>query len=580
MFKALQAQSYSFYDKNRTGDIMAKTTSDVQVMNQFLSNDFGNIIRDAITLMVILFLVFNINVYLSLIFLAIVPVLFGLMIWYRKKMFATYYKMANKSGELNSVLQENVTGVRVVKAFGREKYEMEKYKKTNSDFLKSNLEVIKLSSNYGPFQEFITMMGSVLLLFIGGYMVLSSIQLPGMNAPMSIGEIVTFYALFSFLYDPIRNLVNTLFNFSSVQASLVRVNSILENKSEIVETTSPVVPEKIEGAYTFDNVWFSYDTDEHYVLRNITFNVKAGERIAILGATGSGKSTLINLIPRFYDPTKGKILIDGIDVKDLKIDEYRRHIGIVSQDVFLFSQSIGENIAYGKQGRVKQEEIEAAAKIASIHNFISSLPDGYKTKVGERGQSLSGGQKQRVAIARALLLQPKVLILDDSLSAVDIDTEVQIQKALDTLASRQTTFIITQRISTIQNCDRILVLDNGEIIELGTHDELYVKNGIYTRVYNTMYKAQTKREIPAVVQPTTPFEQLPPSDAKVVESFYLEKYTNEERAQKVMERKAQKLEKEKLKEEQKEARKMKKNQDDDEDLDEPTEPKSKSEENN
>jgi ABC-type methionine transport system ATPase subunit len=268
------------------------------------------------------------------------------------------------------------------------------------------------------------------------------------------------------------------------------------------------------------------------------------------------------LIPRFYDPTQGRILVDGIDLRYLKLQDYRRQIGIVSQDVFLFSRSIGENIAIVKNGRKKQQEIEDAAKIASIHDFIMSLPEGYKTLVGERGQTLSGGQKQRVAIARALLMDPKILILDDSLSAVDLDTEAKIQQALDQLVRKRTTFVITQRISTIQNCDRILVLDGGLIAELGTHAELFAKNGIYTRIYNTMYKAQTqvpvstaleteaKLTITTETQPN-PYQGLPLSDAKTVAAFYEQQFPDAEARQKAELKTVARIEKYKEQEEKK-----------------------------
>jgi ABC-type multidrug transport system fused ATPase/permease subunit len=547
MFRALQQQSYSFYDKNRTGDIMSRATGDVNVSRNFLSQQFGNLIRDFFTLVIILVIVFRINWQLSLIFLTLVPILFGLMIWYRKKMYGYYLTMSKRSGTVNSVMQENITGIRVVKAFARESYEMKKFKEQNDYYLKSHMNIIRLSTNYGPTQEFITMMGSVMLLFIGGTMVI--------NGDMTVGEVVSFYVFFAFLYDPIRNMVNVYAQFSQVEASMVRINSILENKSEITEKEDAMKLEYIKGAYEFKDVKFSYEEDDHYALRGLNFDVKPGETMAILGATGSGKSTLINLIPRFYDPTSGSILLDGEDVQNLKIDDYRRQIGVVSQDIFLFSRTIGENIGYGSKKGTTQEDIERVAKIAAIHNFIINLPDGYKTKVGERGQTLSGGQKQRIAIARALLTDPRILILDDSLSAVDIDTEAQIQQALDTLFKGRTTFIITQRISTIQNSDRIMVLEFGQIIELGTHEELYDLKGIYTQIYDTMFKAQSKgkkrkerlREQARKLEADIPFEDVLPGDAEALIEIYREKYPDEEKRLKMEEQLRSKIQKQKIK---------------------------------
>jgi ABC-type multidrug transport system fused ATPase/permease subunit len=547
IYRALQSHSFRFYDKNRTGDLMSKTTTDVNITRHFLANDFANLIKDIIVLIIILWMVFSINVQLSLIFLFLIPVMFFLVVWYRKHMYPAFLDMSNKHGELSSILQENVTGVRVVKAFAREEQQISIFDTSNQNYLQANLKVNKIATTFGPLQELITMAGSVLLLLIGGYLVL--------EAKLNLGEAISFFAFFAFLYDPIKNLALIISKFSQVEAAMTRINTILAYQDEIKEKPNPIILSDIQGRVEFEDVWFCYDPvkcDDDYILKNINLIVKPGERIAILGATGSGKSSLINLIPRFYDPTRGKIMVDDVDLKDLKLDVYRRQIGIVSQDIFLFSRSIKDNISFGNK-KVSQEEIEAVAKIAAIHNFIISLPDGYKTMVGERGQTLSGGQKQRVAIARALLLKPRILILDDSLSAVDIDTEVQIQQALEQLARNSTTFVITQRISTIQNCDRILVLEKGEIVELGSHKELYTQNGIYTKIYNTMYKTQTEAPINAElttdaenkIEIPVPdgFPPLPAEDLAVVKEFYEAKYITGDEIQKAEQKTLKRIEK-------------------------------------
>jgi ABC-type multidrug transport system fused ATPase/permease subunit len=545
MYRALQSHSFRFYDQNRTGDLMSKTTHDVNITRNFLAQDFANFIRDIITLLIILIMVFNINVLMSLIFLSLVPAIFYLVIWYRKRMYPAYLDMSRKNGTLTAFLQENITGVRVVKSFAREEEELDRFDNNNNTYLASAIKVNKISTTFGPLQELITMGGSITLLVVGGFLVL--------GGELNLGAAVSFFAFFAFLYNPIKNMALIYSRYSQVEAGMARINSILSYQDEIKEIDNPIILPEMKGEFDFKNVWFCYKDakcPEDYVLKNINLHVAPGERIAILGATGSGKTSFINLIPRFYDVSQGAIFVDGIDIRTLKLDEYRRQIGVVSQDIFLFSRSIRDNIAFGNK-KINQEQIEAVAKIAAIHNFIISLPDGYKTMVGERGQTLSGGQKQRIAIARALLLDPKILIFDDSLSAVDIDTEVQIQQALEQLYQNRTTFVITQRISTIQNCDRILVLERGEIVELGSHTELYAKGGIYTKIYNTMYKTQTEApptgketvKPPEITGEPTLYASLSEEDAQIVEKFYEDKYPEEERRRKAEEKAVKRIEK-------------------------------------
>lgn len=774
MFRSIQRQSYTFFDMNRTGNLMSKTTHDVNMIRNFLANQFQSLIKNLITFIIIFIFVWQQSWQMALLFLSLTPPLYILMVWYRKRIRPASYAMYKAKGELVSTLQENIAGVRVVKAFGRQEMEMDKYLKDNDEFIEKNKDVIKLQTLYGPLSEFFTMGGSALLVFLGGYLVVNNL--------LSIGAVVGAFVYFSLVYDPIRNVVNFFNRLAANKAALDRVNEVLENKSEIevkqepidpsrvlgdlylrllkdeeiikqinaylgievedrsalspesiqklkkfeekkilprgvklsainslgfkgkhpmlltsdniigsvadrmaqlvrnekfriefkakgqekvkrgkkksfdpisfimqyldhltqnddlmeecyerlerytdldvnelhkdpdqalfayiehfaefeseqervteiqqllyspskkqhsqiakkydkllvekgiIEPSrkdtilgnemvtsdalsflrtekeviekelkkaererrekygdemeedeqeeppevepikintkfedvswSPVKPVEIKGHVVFDNVSFAYYGQNNeklrYTLKHINLDIQPGETIAFLGATGSGKSTLINLIPRFYDPTNGYLYVDGVDVREYDLDAYRRQIGIVAQETFLFSRTLKDNISYGKK-RVPMEDIVAVSKIASIHDFIMSLPDQYDTVIGERGQTLSGGQKQRVAIARALLLDPRILILDDSLSAVDVDTEYEIQQALDHLFEGRTTFIITQRLSTIRNCDRIVVLDDGQIAEEGTHEELLELNGIYTKIYSTMFKKQ------------------------------------------------------------------------------------------
>ncbi|MHA1453601.1 MAG: ABC transporter transmembrane domain-containing protein, partial [Promethearchaeota archaeon] len=801
MFVALSRQSYSFYDRNRTGNLMSKATSDVNAIKNFLANQFQNVIRNVVSLFIIFYYVWQIQPSMTFIFLGLTPPLFILMFWYRKRIRPASKAMYESRGQMLSTIEENIGGTRVVKAFGRQELEMEKYHKDNDTFLNKSRRVIRLQTIYGPLSEYFTMAGSAGILLLGGWLVTHA----GENV-FSLGSVVATFVYFVTIYEPIRAIVNFFNELSANRAALERVNEIIENRNEIqvpskpidpsralgdlyirllkdekiidnidaliglpkpeetrrekrakrmlkrfeettilpknvktsaVETIyfkgnepiifnglniitplskkisiltkrpefqdelqeisktdirssvlridnpttfiarylfhllenpelmenvfhrlrfvydttlselrkdpldslllyidgfaenefeqmrvtelqktiyspepqvhtaiakkyekllikkgivpatrtdtvgskvitrdalsflrlekevlrkqfekihkkrkknfvekieeitipkivpiqmntkfadltlTPVDPSEFNGHVVFKNVNFSYDDlveqqEPKMALRDVDLNIKPGETVAFLGATGSGKTTLINLIPRFYEVTQGNIFIDGIDIRELDLKHYRQNIGIVAQESFLFSRSIKDNICYSqRRGRiVREEDMFAVAKIAKIHDFIMGLPDKYDTVVGERGQTLSGGQKQRVAIARALLQDPKILILDDSLSAVDVDTEFEIQEALEHLFNGRTTFIITQRLSTVRNCDRIFILDDGKIVEQGTHEHLIELNGIYTRIYQTMFKRHVRDKEAAALQDEETHVEIPYDKAK------------------------------------------------------------------
>ncbi len=795
MFVALSRQSYSFYDKNRTGNLMSKATSDVNAIKNFLANQFQNLIRNVVSLFIIFFYVWQIQPVMTFIFIGLTPPLFVLMFWYRKRIRPASKAMYESRGQLLSTIEENIGGVRVVKAFGRQKLEKGKYNRDNDIFLGKSRRVISLQTIYGPLSEFFTMAGSAGILLLGGWLVTHADA-----GAFTLGSVVATFTYFVTVYEPIRGIVNFFNELSANRAALERVNEIIENRNEIQVPTTPIDPSRalgdlyirllkdekiidnidaligmpkpeetrrekrtkrylkrfeettilpknvktsavetiyfkgnepiifnglniitplsqkisiltkrpefldeldelskeevktselrIDNPNTFiarylfyllknhelmeniyrrlrmvydttlselrkdpldallvyidhfaenefeqirvtelqktiyspepqvhtaiakkyekllikkgivpaprkdsvvgskvitqdalsflrlekevlkrqfekihnkrlkrittespsdipipkiipiqmntkfeDLAWtpvdpsefighvvlkevnFSYDEvadnqDPKLALRDINLDIKPGETVAFLGATGSGKTSLINLIPRFYEVTQGNIYIDGIDIRELDLNHYRQQIGIVAQESFLFSRSIKDNICYGKP-RVREEDMYAVAKIAKIHEFVMGLPDKYDTVVGERGQTLSGGQKQRVAIARALLQDPKILILDDSLSAVDVDTEFEIQEALEHLFEGRTTFIITQRLSTVRNCDRIFILDDGKIVEQGTHEYLIKLNGIYTKIYQTMYKRHVREKEISAIQDEEQHVEIP-----------------------------------------------------------------------
>lgn len=481
MYEHLQKLPFSFYDKTQTGQLVARATGDIDSLRRFYSFGMINFISSAIMFFAILVICLLKSWKLALIALSTMPVLAYTGIVFGSKIGPRFQEMRQKFAEVTIVIQENVTGARVVRTFVRESYEIMKFSKHIKDLLNLNLAITKLWAFFFPLMDFISGIGIIAVLWYGGWQII--------NKQLTLGEFVAFNMYLMQLMWPIRMLGAVINTTKEATASGRRIFEILDAQPEVIESPNAIPLPPIKGRVTFENVWFKYENTGEVVLKNLNLDVKPGERIAILGATGSGKSTLINLIPRFYDPTSGRILIDGIDIKEVKLESLRKQIGIVLQDTFLFATTLKENIAYGKTDAT-MDQIISAAKAANIHDFISSLPKGYDTIVGERGVTLSGGEKQRVTIARALLMDPKILILDDPMSSVDTETENLIQNALDTLMQGRTTFIIAQRLSTVKRADRIIVLEGGEIVEEGTHEELLAKGGIYASIYELQFRQQ------------------------------------------------------------------------------------------
>ncbi|MES0325233.1 MAG: ABC transporter ATP-binding protein, partial [Candidatus Bathyarchaeia archaeon] len=384
-------------------------------------------------------------------------------------------EVREQNGVLTSVLQENLSGLRVVRGFSREEYEEEKFSAEVQKFFDINVKMARFRAFFMPLASLISSVGIVIIIWVGGRQVIAG--------TLTLGTVLAFYFYMSRLMGPVRMLGFMTSMFVRAQAAADRVFEIVDAEIDVHDKEDAVELTSVEGHLVFEDVWFSYD-DKNMVLKDIDLDVRPGQTVAILGATGSGKSSIINLIPRFYDVSKGNIKLDNLDLRDITIKNLRSHIGIVRQDPYIFSTTLRENIAYGVESATTRD-IEGAARQAKIHEFIKSLPEGYDTKVGERGVTLSGGQKQRVAIARALLKNPKILILDDSTSSVDTQTEYEIQHALDQLLENRTTFIITQRLSSIKKADYIIVLEDGEIAEEGSHDHLLELEGIYRKLYDT-----------------------------------------------------------------------------------------------
>jgi len=480
VFASLQSQSFAFYDRTRTGQLLSKATTDIDRIRMFLNWQLMFLVNSLIILAVALYTMLSLNVSLTLLLLVTMPFLFLVFYLFGKKIRPLYAQMREEYGSLTSVLFENVTGMRVVRAFAREDFERRKFGSENDKFFKTTLDMVRIRAFFIPLIAFLVGIGTVAIFWYGGLGVIQE--------NLTIGALVAFNAYFVMLTMPMRFLGFFVSGYQLSMAAGERVFEIMDAEPEIKEKPGALSVPELQGYVRFDNVSFGYE-GERQILKNVNLEVKPGETVALLGSTGSGKSTLIRLIPRFYDVSSGKITIDDYDIRDVKLDSLRKQIGIVSQETFLFATNVKENIAYGKP-RATMKEIIAATKVARAHEFVSALPNGYDSMVGERGVTLSGGEQQRIAIARALLSEPRILILDDSTSSVDVETEYDIQQALQALLKNRTTFVITQRVSTIRNADMIVVLENGEIIEKGTHKTLLAKKGAYYKIYQTLYEAQ------------------------------------------------------------------------------------------
>ena len=480
LYEHLQQLSYSFYDQTQTGQIMSRVTSDVDAAQRFLSNGAIQIVSNAVSFFATLILMLSLNWRLTLISMVTVPVLAWRVQVYATKVRPMFTQIQQQVAVVNTRIQENIAGQRVVKAFARKQYEIDKFERDNMELLHRSIRAERLSAINWSLMRLLTEMSLAIILWYGGRQVIST--------ELTLGTLMSFNMLLGQLLGPIRMLGWQVSMVQRTIASGERIFEILDTQADVRDKPGAKPIGEIEGRVTFENVSFAYD-GVNMVLKNINLDVSPGETVAILGGTGSGKTTLINLIPRFYDVTEGRILIDGVDIRDVTIESLRRQIGIVTQETFLFSASLRDNIAYGKPEATDEEIIEAA-KAAHIHDFIMSLPDGYDTLIGERGVGLSGGQKQRVAIARALLMDAKILLLDESTSSVDVETEMQIQQAFSKLLKDRTAFIIAQRLSTVRDADRVIVLDNGRIVEEGTHEELLQLGGIYTAIYNLQFRPQ------------------------------------------------------------------------------------------
>ncbi|MCJ7841693.1 ABC transporter ATP-binding protein/permease [Lederbergia sp. NSJ-179] len=481
LYEKLQFLPFRYYDNAKTGDLMSRLTADVESFRFFLSFGFAEIIRLVLLLIVTFGVMFYYSVPLTLATMVSLPFLCIVVYKFDRAVHPAFRNIRRSFGRLNTNVQESISGINTVKSLSREEFQNQKFNVSNEDYKDRNIFISNIWAKFFPLMEFLGDFCVIALLSLGGYFVIKGSLQPG--------ELVAFYSLVGFILWPIMNLGFTINQFSQSKASGERLLEILEAQEDITDKEDAYSPERLEGRVEFRNVSLRYAGEDISSLKDINFAVEPGQIIGLVGATGSGKTSITQLITRFYDVESGEVLVDGKNVKDYSLNALRSNIGFVLQESFLFSSSIKANIAYGRPD-ASMEDIIDAAKRADAHEFITQMPNGYDTVLGERGLGLSGGQKQRIAIARAICLDPSILILDDATSAVDMETEFKIQGAMREVMKGRTTFIIAHRISSLKHADEILVLENGRIVERGTHEQLIHGNGLYERVYKIQFQDQ------------------------------------------------------------------------------------------
>ncbi|MBE2233591.1 MAG: ABC transporter ATP-binding protein [Anaerolinea sp.] len=476
LYAKISRLSFSYHDRNQTGQLMIRATDDVEKVRLFIGQGLLQAVGALVLLVGTLIILVTTNARLTLVVLPILPLALIIFMIFARVSQPLFSKVQQRLSALNTVLQENLAGIKVVKAFTREKSEQQKFGAAADGLMKQQITVSRVLAFLFPVVFLIANVGQALVLYFGGRQII--------NNTLTLGQYQEFSLYLIFIFVPLAQLGMIISQMSQASASANRIFEILDTTSDVVDKPDASALSDVQGHVAFEKVTFRYYAGGDPVLSEVSFAAEPGQTVALLGATGSGKTTIINLIPRFYDPTEGRVLVDGQDLREVTLESLRAAIGIVLQETTLFTGTIRDNIAFGRP-EATQAEIETAAQAAAAHDFILSFPQGYDTPVGERGATLSGGQKQRIAIARALLLDPHILILDDSTSAVDLETEYHIQQALDRLMKGRTSFVIAQRISTVMHADQILVLDKGRVVARGRHAELMESSEIYAEIYTS-----------------------------------------------------------------------------------------------
>lgn len=471
----------SYFKKERVGNLISRFTNDVNLIQSSISATFSNLIKEPLTILVFLFIAITISWKLTLFAFLILPFSMGIIAWIGFKLRRQTSKLQSKLADITSILQETISAVKIVKAFGMEQYENKKFIDETRSFMKLVLRIILVRNASSPLTEFLSVIVGAFIIYYGGLLVIE-------QKTLTASEFLGFlFAIFQMM-PPIKELSSVNNRIQEASAAADRVFKILDTNPSIKDLPDSKILEKFKHSIKFNNVSFKYEDSEEWVLKNVSFKVKKGDIVALVGPSGGGKSTLVDLIPRFYDPTSGSILIDDVDIKNYSIQSLRAKMGIVTQETFLFNTTIRENIAYGFSDYTEEKIIEAA-KTANAHDFIMEMPKGYDTIIGERGVKLSGGQRQRLTIARALLKNPEIMIFDEATSALDNESEILVQEAIERLMKNRTTFVIAHRLSTIRNASIIIVIDKGEIVQMGTHDQLILQEGkLYKKLYELQFR--------------------------------------------------------------------------------------------
>ncbi|MCI8350244.1 MAG: ABC transporter ATP-binding protein [Oscillospiraceae bacterium] len=485
LYDKIQSQDKSYYDRNRTGDLMTRMTGDLEMVRHFMAFVLRELLTDTVLFLVTLVYFFTVDWVMTLCILAVTPLLLWMSKSFSGKVRSKYADLREKLSELNTQAQENISGNRVVKAFAREGYEIEKFSQKNEDYRGANIDAQFTWLRYFPVMNGIASSLTVITYGLGALFII--------NGQMTAGQLAAFSGLIWAISEPMRNLGMLLNDTQRFFASANKVIEMYYEQPRIVDAADTVdMPERFQGKVEFKDVHFGFGREK--VFDGISFTANPGETIAIMGATGSGKTSLVNLLARFYDVTGGQVLVDGVDVRKMKLRDLRHNIGMAPQEVFLFSETVDGNIAYSDP-EMSEEEVKSYARIADADGFIKRMEDGYETIVGERGVGLSGGQKQRIALARALAVKPAILVLDDTTSAVDLETEKYIQEQLAAMEGKKCTkFIIAQRISSVKDADQILILADGKIAERGTHQELLRQNGYYREIFELQHGEAMAKE--------------------------------------------------------------------------------------